>query len=75
MCGDCDDLRQDIRRYTPHAELARDGVNEPPRPHGAAECRYRCGTCATQWVRRVPPFEPFAVWAVVPARHAAPLYR
>ncbi|WP_149139043.1 hypothetical protein [Cupriavidus campinensis] len=55
MCGDCDDLRQDIRRYTPHAELERDGAGEPPRPHGPAECRYRCGTCATQWVRRVPP--------------------
>lgn len=71
LCGKCDDLRRDIRRFAPHAGLRHDGSGTLWRQPTHAECRYRCGTCDTRWVRRVPPFEPFAVWAVVSARQAA----
>ncbi|WP_454766187.1 hypothetical protein [Cupriavidus campinensis] len=74
MCGHCHDLSHDIRRFSPHEELERDSAGARLKPRAFAECRYRCGTCDTCWVRRVPPSEPFAVWAVVPARHAAPMH-
>ena len=63
MCGACRDLHRDCRRRQPHRALkalaAASAVD-----HRAGGRWFRCTQCATQWVRRHPVHEPFAVWTV-----------
>ncbi|KDP88499.1 hypothetical protein ACU4GI_35010 [Cupriavidus basilensis] len=66
MCGACRDLHRDARRLQPHAALqARAPSSTPDRRSGGRW--FGCTQCATQWVRRHPAHEPFAVWTAASA--------
>ncbi|KWR87992.1 hypothetical protein [Cupriavidus sp. IDO] len=67
MCGACRDLHRDALRRQPHAELeARPAGSTPDQWSGGRW--FRCMQCTTQWVRRHPVHEPFAVWTVTSPR-------
>ena len=67
MCGACRDLHGDARRRRPHAALqaAPSGRTSDLRARGRW---FRCTECTTQWVRRHPAHEPFAVWTATASR-------
>nr|WP_147299818.1 hypothetical protein [Cupriavidus taiwanensis] len=70
MCDLCHELRHDARRSFPHAELVPDRDAVHRHPQAATTLRYDCLSCATHWVRRVLPWEPFVAWTVVQPRQA-----
>ncbi|EYS88297.1 hypothetical protein CF68_35830 [Cupriavidus sp. SK-4] len=61
LCEDCVALMRDARRCWPHAALRPVGV--PASPSGQA--RYRCATCAVQWLRHKQRHELFFAWTPI----------
>ncbi|KWW37404.1 hypothetical protein ACUXAV_001049 [Cupriavidus metallidurans] len=71
MCEKCCELRHDARRFAPHealaplAPLALEHDEMHRTDQAVTMSRYGCMACATRWVRRVLPWEPFVSWSVV----------
>lgn len=66
MCGACRELHGDARRHRPHATLQATPAASPAPPRAGGRW-FRCTECTTQWVRRHPAHEPFAVWTATAA--------